>query len=98
MKGAVQSGSALAEQSERNEHVPSQPKELLTQKDICERFGISDETWRRWRQCGRAPAPEPWPVSTKRRPRWLTSVIENFRRGRGQERRHYFDSARKTRG
>jgi hypothetical protein len=49
----------------------------LTQKDICERFGICDETWRRLWRSGRAPAPDPV-VSSTNRPKWGKQVIDDW--------------------
>lgn len=50
----------------------------ITQKAICERFGISDETWRRWRKAGETPQP----IAAPGIPRWLVSEIDDFERGR----------------
>lgn len=70
---------------------------LLTQAAICERLDISDETWRRWVRCGRAPAAlEGFP---RLRPRWARSDVEAFELGRftGPTMRHYFGTARRRR-
>lgn len=93
MKHALESRAAQAEQSQRDQRVSPQSPELVTQKAICQRLGISDETWRRWRQSGRAPAPAPWPLSSHRMPRWRRAVIDAFVASRG-EGRSYFKTAR----
>jgi hypothetical protein len=66
---------------------------FLTQTQICERFGISDETWRRWRKARQVPAPLP---NIPGHPRWAVADIEDFERGRfGATGRHYFVAARR---
>lgn len=54
---------------------------FLRQMEICERLGISDETWRRWRASGVAPRP----VNLPGRKRWRLEDIEAFERV-GQQR------------
>lgn len=46
--------------------------EFLRQSDICRWLGISDETWRRWRQAGRVPRPVDLPGA----PRWSRRDLE----------------------
>jgi len=69
---------------------------VLRQFQICQRLGISDETWRRWVRCGRAPAPlDGFPIE---RPRWSVQSIEAFERGLRQARpgrRDYFTAHRR---
>jgi predicted site-specific integrase-resolvase len=73
----------------------TQHPELLTQIQICRRFGISDETWRRWRQKGLTPRP----VDMPGRPRWRVSDIDKFEMGRVVEsgRRSFFGTAARHR-
>lgn len=81
------------------QHRPHQSPTVLTQRDICQRLGISDETWRRWRTSGRAPAP--LPNFPPRRPRWRTQDIEDIEHGRvvvGPTTRRYFTAHRQRRG
>lgn len=70
----------------------------LTQKEICERFDISIETWRRWVISGRAPARDP--ESPKRRPTWGKQTIQDWDdRRRGLEKpvgRTFFNTHRRS--
>lgn len=53
---------------------------VLRQFEICQRLGISDESWRRYVRSGRAPEPLPgWPVNC---PRWSVEDVEAFERRR----------------
>jgi hypothetical protein len=52
--------------------------ELIGQIAICRRYGICDETWRRWRFAGVTPRP----VDVPGRPRWILTEVEDFFRGR----------------
>jgi predicted DNA-binding transcriptional regulator AlpA len=79
------------EQQARPTHRANQT--VLRQMEICERLGISDESWRRWVRSGRAP--QPLPNFPKLRPRWSVRAIEDFERGLGVQR--YFGSARRHR-
>jgi hypothetical protein len=70
---------------------PPQP-ELIGQLALCRRFGISDDTWRRWRAARLTPEP----VDLPGRPRWLLSEIEAFflrGRRRPEGGRSFFGSA-----
>lgn len=75
MKGSAQTLTAQPQQTGRNEHPVDQRSQFVRQADICRRFGISDETWRRWRAARRAPAPVP---NVPGRPRWRVEDIEAF--------------------
>lgn len=69
----------------------------LTQRDICLRFGISDETWRRWVRAGIAPAP--LPDFPKNRPRWGKHTIDAWdheQRGIVKAPRSFFGSHRRS--
>jgi predicted site-specific integrase-resolvase len=67
---------------------------LLSGIDICRRLGISDETWRRWRAAGKAPAP----VGLPGRPRWRVVDIDAFTQqavpARPSHRRYFAAAAR----
>jgi predicted DNA-binding transcriptional regulator AlpA len=69
---------------------------LISGTEICRRLGISDETWRRWRAAGKAPAP----IGLPGRPRWRVSDIDAFTQQAVPVRpshRRYFAAARVVR-
>lgn len=51
--------------------------DLLTQLEVCQRIGISDETWRRWRKRGLTPAPVQ-NLPPHSRPKWRVADIDAF--------------------
>jgi hypothetical protein len=79
MNSALEMPSAHAQVAERHEHPPARAYQLLTTRLICERFGISRETWRVWVKSRQAPAPVP---GLPGHPRWAVRDIEHFERGR----------------
>lgn len=66
--------------------------DLLTQPEICQRFGISDRTWRRWVRSGKV---EP-PVSRLGHPRWRRDYVERLLGQTPRVGRNYFGSHRRT--
>jgi hypothetical protein len=90
MKRDRQSSSAHPEQSQGDADRPR----LLSQKTICFRLDISDETWRRWRKLGRTPAPVDMPGY----PRWREADIVAFeqRLQHGAPELRYFRAAQRT--
>jgi hypothetical protein len=66
---------------------------LLTAKQASERVGLKPATWRYYRKRGYVPPPDdpdndPAIPQERRRPRWLTSTVDQFRENRlGQGRR-----------
>lgn len=86
MKRALQAATALSEQPQRDPH----GADLLRQYEICALFGISDETWRRWRQRGRTPAPVDLPGV----PRWRRADVEALlERVKSNKTRQFFQTA-----
>jgi predicted DNA-binding transcriptional regulator AlpA len=79
VNGLLQPSPTDSQVAERNEHAPSRQPKLLRIPDICERFGISRETWRVWVKSRQAPAPVP---GLPGHPRWAVRDIEHFERGR----------------
>lgn len=68
--------------------------QVLRQFEICQRLGISDDTWRAWRKARKVPAPVP---NVPGRPRWRVKDIEDFARGLyGAGHRVYFGAARRS--
>jgi predicted DNA-binding transcriptional regulator AlpA len=67
-------------------------RELLTQVQVCQRLGISDQSWMRWRKAGRTPEAVTLPSG---RLKWRVSDIDALTRvpERSARRRH-FASAR----
>ena len=67
--------------------------DLLTQKQVCQRLGISPDTWTRWRKAGHVPEAVTLPSGRRK---WRVADIDAFfLRGRAIEsapRRRYFRS------
>lgn len=59
--------------------VDQAPKTHLRIAAICERFGITRQTWRMWVVSQQAPQPIP---NLPGHPRWAVDDIERFARGR----------------
>ena len=65
----------------------------LTQTQICRKYGISDETWRRWRAAQMTPDPVPNLPGAKR---WRAADVAAFFDGRAPESpRRFFSSHRR---
>lgn len=62
--------------------------DVLTQKEVCKRLAISDETWRRWRKAGRTPEQ----VALPGRPRWRRADIDALVEPQGQTKVSAFPS------
>lgn len=75
---------AEPQEPQGNRHAHAGGCEVIRQMEICRRYGISDDTWRRWRQAGLVPEP----LDRPGRPRWRTAEIEAWWRGE----RRYFGS------
>lgn len=89
----LESSASSVEQIGRAVHGPDQT--LLRQFEICQRLGISDQTWMNWRKRGRAPEPV---RDVPGVPRWRVSDIEAFERDLvtvRPGRRSYFASHRR---
>lgn len=51
--------------------------DLLTQVQVCQRLGISDQTWMRWRKAGRVPDPVVLPSGRRKwRAADITALID----------------------
>jgi predicted DNA-binding transcriptional regulator AlpA len=70
--------------------------DLLTQVQVCDRLGISADTWTRWRKAGRVPDPVTLPSGRRK---WRVSDIDALLQVRATSgRRRFFGSVQTRAG
>jgi predicted DNA-binding transcriptional regulator AlpA len=85
---ALQPAPTSSQESQRDSHGPV----LLSQKQVCARLGISDDTWRRWRKRGVTPPQSDLPGH----PRWRADDIEAFGQRRKVARSFFITAGRRA--